>query len=56
MALLLALGCGAAHAQPLPEPVDEAEDFGVPPSAELKLEDHASPTPLEIPGSRSKLT
>ena len=31
---------------------DEAQDFGVAPSAELKLVDHASATPLEIPGAR----
>lgn len=32
--------------------VDEKRDFGVPPSAELRLADHASPTPLTIPGAR----
>ena len=32
--------------------VDEAQDFGVPPSAELRLQEHAAPTPLEIPGAR----
>lgn len=31
---------------------DEARDAGVPPSAELRLDDHASATPLEIPGAR----
>lgn len=34
------------------QPIDEARDFGVAPSSELRLEDHASPTPLEIPGAR----
>ena len=40
--------CGRA----LAEAIDEARDFGVAPSSELRLEDHASPTPLEIPGAR----
>ena len=48
-----ALACGAAHAQAL---VDEAQDFGVAPSAEMRLEDHASPTPREIPGARTIAT
>jgi PQQ-dependent catabolism-associated CXXCW motif protein len=34
-------------------PVDETQDFGVAPSAELRLVDHASPTPREIPGART---
>ena len=38
----------AAHAQ---TGVDEQEDFGVPASTELRLEEHASPTPREIPGA-----
>jgi PQQ-dependent catabolism-associated CXXCW motif protein len=38
--------------QPTP-PVDEAQDFGVAPSAALRLVDHASPTPLEVPGART---
>ena len=38
-----------AHAQ---EPSREDEDFGVPPSAELRLEGHATPTPRDIPGAR----
>jgi PQQ-dependent catabolism-associated CXXCW motif protein len=37
---------------PVP-PVDEAQDFGVASSAELRLVDHASPTPREIPGART---
>ena len=32
--------------------VDESRDFGVAPSAELRIEGHASPTPLEIPGAK----
>jgi PQQ-dependent catabolism-associated CXXCW motif protein len=41
------LWCGIAHAQ-----VDEAQDFGVGPSTELKLVGHASATPLIVPGGR----
>jgi PQQ-dependent catabolism-associated CXXCW motif protein len=42
-----------ALAQPrLRQQVDEAQDLGVAPSSELRLEDHAAPTPLEIPGAR----
>jgi len=36
--------------------VDEAQDFGVAPSAELRLKEHAAPTPLEIPGARTIAT
>lgn len=50
--LSLVLALGAAQAQLPPEPVDEAEDFGVAPSAELRLADHAAPTPREIPGAK----
>jgi PQQ-dependent catabolism-associated CXXCW motif protein len=32
--------------------VGEAHDFGVAPSAELRLKDFSAPTPLEIPGAR----
>jgi PQQ-dependent catabolism-associated CXXCW motif protein len=42
------LVCGPACAQAL----DEMRDAGVAPSAELRLEDHASPTPTTIPGAR----
>jgi PQQ-dependent catabolism-associated CXXCW motif protein len=38
------------HAQ---APVDEAQDFGVAPSTELKLIGHASATPLAVPGGRT---
>jgi PQQ-dependent catabolism-associated CXXCW motif protein len=54
--LLLAAGlfyCGCLQAQP---PVDEAQDFGVPPSDQLKLVDHASATPLVVPGARTIAT
>lgn len=36
--------------------VDEKRDFGVPPSTELRLQGHASPTPLTIPGARVIVT
>ena len=45
--------CVMAAAQALE---DEAHDFGIPPSAELRLDDHASPTPLGIPGARTIAT
>jgi PQQ-dependent catabolism-associated CXXCW motif protein len=32
--------------------VDETQDFGVAPRTELRLDEHAAPTPLEIPGAR----
>ena len=41
--------CRAAAAQSV---TDETRDFGVPPSAELRLVDHASATPLAIPGAQ----
>jgi PQQ-dependent catabolism-associated CXXCW motif protein len=41
---------GAAQAQPTV--IDEAQDFGVAPSAELRPKDVSGPTPLEIPGAR----
>ena len=36
--------------------VDEAQDFGVAPRATLRLDEHAAPTPLEIPGARTITT
>ncbi len=45
---LIALIISAAAAQP----IDEALDYGVPPSRELRLEGHASATPLDIPGAK----
>ncbi len=36
--------------------MDEAEDFGIAPSTRLRLDDHASATPLEIPGARTIAT
>jgi PQQ-dependent catabolism-associated CXXCW motif protein len=43
-ASLVALG-GLAHAQ---APIDEAKDFGVAPTAELRLDNVSSPTPRDI--------
>ena len=37
-------------------PVDEAQDFGVAPSDQLKLAGHASATPLVVPGARTLST
>jgi len=31
---------------------DELRDFGIPPNAQLRADEHSSPTPLEIPGAR----
>ncbi|HEY6822516.1 MAG TPA: rhodanese-like domain-containing protein [Burkholderiales bacterium] len=45
--------CGGALAQPA---ADEAEDFAVAPSTQLKLVGHASPTPLVVPGARTIAT
>ncbi len=42
------LGSGGAQAQ-----IDERQDFGIAPTRELKLEGHASPTPLAVPGART---
>lgn len=47
-ASVLAFGTALAQAD-----IDEAQDFGIAPSAEMRLEDHASPTPREIPGART---
>src|SRR4051812_4356911 len=33
-------------------PTGETQDFGIAPTAELRLKDFSSPTPLEIPGAR----
>jgi PQQ-dependent catabolism-associated CXXCW motif protein len=48
---LIAL-CLVFSGRSLAQAIDEARDFGVAPTKELRLEDHASPTPLEIPGAR----
>ena len=31
---------------------DELRDFGVPATAQLRLDEYSTPTPLEIPGAR----
>lgn len=46
------LALGPARAVLAQVPVGEDADLGVPPSAELRLGDHASATPLAIPGAR----
>jgi PQQ-dependent catabolism-associated CXXCW motif protein len=47
----------AALAAPVAAQVGgENQDFGVPPTAALKIGEHASPTPLEVPGARSVAT
>jgi PQQ-dependent catabolism-associated CXXCW motif protein len=47
--LILALLAAPAFAQV----VGEAQDFGVAPTSELRLQEHAAPTPLEVPGART---
>jgi PQQ-dependent catabolism-associated CXXCW motif protein len=46
---VLALSCAPAFAQV----VGETQDFGVAPTSELRLHEHAAPTPLEVPGART---
>ncbi|HXI36097.1 MAG TPA: rhodanese-like domain-containing protein [Burkholderiales bacterium] len=48
---LLVLALLAAPA--LAQVVGETQDFGVAPTGELRLREHAAPTPLEIPGART---
>ena len=36
----------------LPACANETQDYGIAPTAELRLSDYSSPTPLEIPGAR----
>ena len=47
---------GAAAAQSGEERVVEDRDFGVPPSVEMRIDGHSSPTPLLIPGARTVRT
>ncbi|MGH8704554.1 MAG: rhodanese-like domain-containing protein [Burkholderiales bacterium] len=49
--LALALGAPVGSAA-----ADEAADFGVAPTRELRLSDHAAPTPREVPGAKTILT
>jgi PQQ-dependent catabolism-associated CXXCW motif protein len=46
ISVALLLACGLALA-------DEDADFGVPPTRDLRLADHAAPTPRELPGARA---
>jgi PQQ-dependent catabolism-associated CXXCW motif protein len=55
--LCLALAVVANAAPALAQvPHAEREDFGVPPTAALRLAEHSAPTPLEIPGARPIFT
>jgi len=55
--LLLLWGlCGAAAAQSAASPVSEERDFGVPPTGDIRVDGHSSPTPLLIPGARTVRT
>jgi len=51
MRLLLVLALLAAPAAA--QVVGETQDFGVAPTSELRVREHAAPTPLEIPGART---
>jgi PQQ-dependent catabolism-associated CXXCW motif protein len=55
-AALLAAACAAAHAQQQALPPDEERDFGVAPTAELRLVDVTAPTPRAIPGATTIAT
>jgi PQQ-dependent catabolism-associated CXXCW motif protein len=46
----------SASGQPLWTHGDEAEDFGIAPRAELRIDGHTGPTPLGIPGARTIAT
>jgi PQQ-dependent catabolism-associated CXXCW motif protein len=50
-ALAVALVCCATFALAQGEADNEAADFGVAPSDQLRLDDHASPTPLALRGA-----
>lgn len=47
---------GICLAQGPADPGGESVDFGVPPTEELRLRDHSSPTPREMPGGRTVRT
>ena len=49
LALALLAAAGAARA-------DESEDFGVAATESLRLDEHAAPTPLDIPGAKRVTT
>ncbi len=46
------MALASASAAQVPAPAAEDADLGVPPSAELRFGDHASATPVTIPGAR----
>ena len=50
--VFLAAFAAGARAQGAAGPADEARDYGVAVGANLRLGDHASPTPVSIPGAR----
>src|SRR5262245_52063453 len=54
MRLLVFLALCATPA--LAQVVSEMQDFGVAPTSELRLREHAAPTPLEVPGARTITT
>lgn len=54
--LAIALQPGIGLAQPAAGAGNESSDFGVPPTSELRVRDHSSPTPREIPGGRTVST
>jgi PQQ-dependent catabolism-associated CXXCW motif protein len=51
LAALTALLCATGAARSQDAAGDEAQDFGVPPSDELRLSAHATPTPLTLRGA-----
>ena len=51
MRLLLMLALLAAPA--FAEVVSETQDSGIAPTTELRVREHAAPTPLEVPGART---
>ena len=53
LAALLAWACAGASAQDRAAALNEDHDFGIAPSAELRLADYAAPTPREIPGAKT---
>ncbi len=50
--LAVVIAARAAAQVPSHGPAGEMEDFGVRSATELRIADHSSPTPLEIPGGR----
>jgi PQQ-dependent catabolism-associated CXXCW motif protein len=52
----LAAAAGICFAQSPIDPGGESEDFGIPSSSAMRLQDFSSPTPREIPGGRTLRT